>query len=51
MRDDASFEEIMYELNFLQKVDRGAKDLAEGRKASHEEVGRDLAQWLEGEDG
>lgn len=51
MRDDASYEEIMYELNFLQKVDRGAKDIAEGRTASHEEVGRELAKWLKGEDG
>jgi hypothetical protein len=51
MRDDASYEEIMYELNFLQKVDRGAKDLAEGRTATHEEVGQDLAKWLDDKDG
>jgi predicted transcriptional regulator len=36
----------MYELNFLQKVNRGAKDVAEGRSAIHEEVGRELAKWL-----
>ena len=51
MREDASYEEIIYELNFLQKVDRGAEDIAEGRTTSHEEVGHELAKWLKDKDG
>jgi predicted transcriptional regulator len=46
MKADASFEEIMYELYFLQKVEQGLKDIEEGGVVSHEEVRKSLRKWL-----
>ncbi len=43
---DASLEDIMYELYFRQRVDRGLRELSEGRTVSHGEVKRSLAKWL-----
>ena len=43
---DASLEEIMYELYFRQRVDRGLRELARGKTVSHEDVRRSLAKWL-----
>jgi predicted transcriptional regulator len=45
--NSASLEEIMAELYFRQKVDRGLKDLEEGRVVTHAEAKRRLAQWLQ----
>jgi len=45
--DSATLEDIMADLYFRQKVDRGLKDLQEGRVVSHEEAKRRLAQWLQ----
>jgi predicted transcriptional regulator len=47
MPDDASLEDIMYELYFRQRVDRGLRELEEGHTVSHEEVQRSIAQWLQ----
>ena len=44
--DDASIEEIMYELYFRASVDRGLDDLDKGNTVSHEEVRRSVAKWL-----
>ena len=44
--DDASLEDIMYELYFRQRIDRGLRELAEGQTISQEEVERSLAEWL-----
>ena len=30
LNDDVTYEEIMYELNFLQKIERGLHDVQEG---------------------
>lgn len=35
LRDDVSYEDIMYELNLLQKVERGLRDVQEGRTTPH----------------
>ena len=45
--DSATLEDIMADLYFRQKVDRGLKDLQEGRVVSHEEAKRRMAQWLQ----
>lgn len=47
MPDDASLEDIMYELYFRQRVDRGLRELDEGKTVSHEEVKRSLVKWLQ----
>ena len=44
--EDVSFEDIIYELYFLQKVERGLEDVREGRTNSHEEVRKEFEQWL-----
>ena len=46
LRHDASLEDIMYELYFRQRVDRGLGELARGKTVSHEDVKRSLAKWL-----
>ncbi len=47
MPDDASLEDIMYELYFRKRVDRGLRELDEGKTVSHEEVKRSLVKWLQ----
>jgi hypothetical protein len=42
MPDDVSFEDIMYELYFRQRVDRGLRELDEAKTVSHKEVKRSL---------
>ncbi|GEM_PF-603740 len=42
MPDDASLEDIMYELYFRQRVDCGLRELQEGKTLSHREVKRSL---------
>ena len=44
--DDVTFEDIMYELHVLQKINRGLQDTDEGRVTSHEDVKDRLSQWL-----
>ncbi|MGI9174904.1 MAG: hypothetical protein ACR2GR_06265 [Rhodothermales bacterium] len=44
--EDVTFEDIIYELYFLQKVERGLQDVKEGRTATHEEVRKEFEQWL-----
>jgi len=44
--EDASLEEMMYELYFRQRVERGLRELNSGKTVSHSEVKRSLAQWL-----
>ena len=44
MPDDASLEDIMYELYFRQRIDHGLRELEEGKTVSHEEVKRSLLQ-------
>ena len=44
--DDVSFEDIMYELYVLEKIQRGLKDAEEGRVMSHEQAKQRLNRWL-----
>lgn len=45
MPDKSSVEDIMYELYFRQRVDRGLKELAAGKTIPHEQVKRSIAKW------
>jgi len=47
MPDDVSLENIMYELYFRQRVDRGLREFDEGKMISHEEIKRGLTEWLQ----
>ena len=47
MPDDASLEDVMYELYFRRRVDRGARELDEGKTVSHGDVKRSLVKWLQ----
>ena len=42
--DDVTFEDIMYELHVLQKIERGLQDTEEGRVTPHEDVKDRLSQ-------
>lgn len=44
--EDATYEDIMYEIYVLQKIERGLRDAEEGRTASHEEAKQKLNRWL-----
>ncbi len=46
MPDDVSLEEIMYRLYFRKRVERGIKELEEGKTVSQAEMKRSLQQWL-----
>jgi predicted transcriptional regulator len=46
LEEDATFEDIMYELYVLQKIERGQRDAEEGRTISHDEAKKRLDQWL-----
>lgn len=44
--DDASLEDVQYQLYVLQKIRAGEEDIVAGRTVPHDEVMRDLARWL-----
>ena len=44
--DDATLEDVQYQIYVLQKIQAGEEDLAAGRTVSHDELKRDLARWL-----
>jgi len=45
--DDSTVDDIMEELYFRMQVDRGLKELDEGKGISHQDVRQKLAKWLE----
>jgi len=45
--EDASIEDIQYHLYVLQKIQIGEQAIRDGRVIPHEEVMRELAEWLE----
>ena len=47
MPDDVSLEDIVYELYFRQRIDRGLDELDQGKTVSNEEVKRSVAKWLQ----
>jgi predicted transcriptional regulator len=45
--DDVTLEDIMYELYFRERVDRGLAEARQGLTVSHEEVVRNVSEWLQ----
>ena len=46
MKETASYEDMIYELYILQKIEQGKRDVAEGRVYSQTEAKQYLHQWL-----
>jgi hypothetical protein len=46
LKDSASYEEMMYELYVLQKIDKGREELRTGRSVSHADARERLGKWL-----
>jgi len=44
--DDASLEDVQYHIYVRQKVERGLKDIEEGRVLSQEDAERRMSRWL-----
>ncbi len=44
--DDCSLEDVQYHLYVLQKIERGLKDVEEGRVYTQEEVEERMAKWI-----
>jgi predicted transcriptional regulator len=44
--DDSSFEDIQYHIYVREKIERGLKDIKEGRLLSQEEVESRMSKWL-----
>ena len=44
--DDVSYEDIHYHIYVRQKVERGLKDIEEGRVETQEEAERRMSKWL-----
>ncbi len=45
--DDASLEDIQYHIYVREKIERGLKDIEEGRMLSQEEVEQRMSKWIE----
>jgi predicted transcriptional regulator len=45
--DDASFEDIQYNIAVLDDISRGAEEIDRGEGIEHEEVKHRLAKWLD----
>jgi predicted transcriptional regulator len=44
--DDASLEDIQYHIYVREKIERGLKDIEEGRMLSQEEVEQRMSKWI-----
>ena len=44
--DDASTEDVMYTMYVRAKIERGLRDIEAGHTVSHEEVMREIDEWL-----
>ena len=44
--DDSSFEDIQYHIYAREKIERGLKDIEEGRILNQEEIERRMSKWL-----
>ncbi len=44
--DDVSFEDIQYHIYVREKIERGLKDIEDGRVLSQEEVEKRMARWI-----
>ena len=45
--DNSTLEEIQYHLYVRQKIERGIKDIEEGRTFTQEDMERRMEKWLE----
>jgi len=45
--DEASFQEIQYQVYVLDEISRGADEIDRGEGIEHEEVKHRLAKWLD----
>lgn len=45
--DDASFEDIQYQVYLLDEIRRGSGEIERGEGLDHEDVKRRLSRWLE----
>ena len=45
--DDASLEDVQYHLHVLRHIERGRRDVEEGRVVSQEEMKRRIGRWLD----
>lgn len=46
--DEASFEDIQYQVYVLDEISRGEEEVAHGEGVDHEDARRRLAKWLKG---
>ena len=44
--DDVSYEDIQYHIYVREKIERGMKDVEEGRVFSQEEAEKRMSRWL-----
>jgi predicted transcriptional regulator len=44
--ENVTYDDIMYEVYVLQKIERGFRNIEDGRILSHEEAGPKLERWL-----
>ena len=44
--DDASFEDIQYHIYVREKIERGMKDVEEGRLLTEEQFDKRMTRWL-----
>lgn len=44
--DQISYEEILYEIHVLQKMERGLNDVKTGNTLSHSEAEEEIKEWL-----
>lgn len=44
--DNASLEDVQYHIYVLEKIEKGLKDVKEGRVLSQEEVEQRMSKWL-----
>ena len=44
--EDVTLEDIVHELEFLARVERGFREVAEGKLVPHAEVVRRMSKWL-----
>jgi hypothetical protein len=44
--DSITYEEIMYELHVLQKIDKGLIDVKNGKTTPHADVKEEFKKWL-----
>lgn len=45
--EDCTLEDVQYHLYVLQKIERGLKDVEEGRVYTQEKVEKMMAKWIE----